>query len=301
MLTTDHDLERRVLVLAPCRRDAEVTLSLFDKAGLIGTVCEDLPELLAQIERGAGAVLLTEEVLALPEIDSLVELFNRQPDWSDLAVILLMHGGVLSSAATKIVQSLGNVTLLERPSPMRSVISAVLTAVRGRLRQYHLREQFEIIRKAEVNARELQQQLEITIDASDLGTFHCPIPLGPVLWNDRCKAHFWLPSDAEIDLDLFYSRIHPDDRERTRIAVEATVFKNQPYDIEYRTVSPVGEIRWIRATGRTTHDELGNPCQFNGTTQDITQRKLSEEGMREADRRKDVFLATLAHELHFSF
>ena len=123
------------------------------------------------------------------------------------------------------------------------------------------------------------------------------MPLGRIVWNDRCKSHFWLPREAEIDFDLFYSILHPEDRERTRQAIEACVYGGQIYDIEYRTVSPQGAIRWIRATGRTTFDQHQQPVQFDGTTRDVTDRKQAEEALTEANRRKDEFLATLAHEL----
>ncbi len=129
---------------------------------------------------------------------------------------------------------------------------------------------------AELRARQLQEQLEIAIDASELGTFHCEMPLGRIVWNDRCKEHFWLEPDAEIDFDLFYSILHPDDRERVRAAVEACVSKGKVYDVEYRTVSPHRVVRWLRATGRTYYDSDQNPIRFDGTTQDITTRKFNE-------------------------
>ena len=82
------------------------------------------------------------------------------------------------------------------------------------------------------------------------------------------------------------------------------------YDIEYRTVSPQGEVRWVRATGRTYYKEE-KPVRFDGTTQDITDRKRVEEERKQlldiertarleaerTSRMKDEFLATLSHEL----
>lgn len=292
-----RELERRALLVAPTRRDGEITCSLLNNARLTCIVCEGLGELAHEVEVGAGAILLTEEAMTAPGIDDLLRILAKQPAWSDLPVVLLLRGGILSPAAARVLDSLRNVTLLERPAPTRSVVSAVESAIRGRARQYQIRDQIELIRRAEANSNELRRQLEIAVNASELGTFHCEMPLGRIEWNAQCKAHFWLPPKAEINFQLFYSILHPEDRERTRQAVEECVGGGGVYDIEYRTVSPRGEIRWIRATGRTTFDEQGRPIQFDGTTRDVTDRKQAEEALTEANRRKDEFLATLAHEL----
>jgi PAS domain S-box-containing protein len=270
------DLEKRVLVVSPTRRDGEITASLLARTGISSVVCRDLRELVNEMASGVGALLLTDDALTGGGLDGLLALLNTQPSWSDLSVILLMPGGEKAVVADELLGGLGNVALLERPAGMRSLVSAVQAAIRGRERQYRTREQIEIVRRAQATTRQVQQQLEIAVEASELGTFHCEVPLGKILWNDRCKAHFWLSPDAQVDLELFYSILHPDDRERTRNAVEACVYDRKPYDIEYRTVSPKGEIRWIRATGRTFYDELNAPIRFDGTTQDITVRKEAE-------------------------
>ena len=273
-------------------------------------MCENLNHLVKELHVGAGVILLTEEALTGEGINELLTMLDKQPSWSDLPVVMMMRQGDQSPVATGVLRLLRNVTLLERPAPTLSVVSAVEAAVRGRERQYQMRDQFESIRKAEMRSRELQEQLEIAIEASELGTFHCDMPLGKIVWNARCKAHFWLPQDAEIDFDLFYSILHPDDRERTREAIAACVYGGKVYDIEYRTVSPQGELRWIRATGRTYYKEE-KPVRFDGTTQDITDRKRVDEERKQlfdiecaarveaerTGRMKDEFLATLSHEL----
>ena len=302
--------EKRVLLVAPTARDGKITRSLLAKAGLMCVVCKDLNHLVKELHVGAGAVLLTEEAITREGIDELLTTVDKQPSWSDLPVVMMMRQGDQSPVATGVLRSLRNVTLLERPAPTLSVVSAVQAAVRGRERQYQMRDQFESIREGEVRSRELQEQLEIAVDASELGTFHCDMPLDKIVWNARCKAHFWLPPEAEIDFDLFYSILHPDDRERTREAIAACVYGGKVYDVEYRTASPQGEVRWVRATGRTYYIEE-KPVRFDGTTQDITDRKRVDEERKQlldieraarleaerTSRMKDEFLATLSHEL----
>jgi PAS domain-containing protein len=302
--------DKRILLVAPTARDGEITRSLLAKAGLMCVVCENLNHLVKELHVGAGAVLLTEEAITREGIDELLTTVDKQPSWSDLPVVMMMRKGDQSPVATGVLRSLRNVTLLERPAPTLSVVSAVQAAVRGRERQYQMRDQFESIREGEVRSRELQEQLEIAVDASELGTFHCDMPLDKIVWNARCKAHFWLPQEAEIDFDLFYSILHPDDRQRTREAIAACVYGGKVYDIEYRTVSPQGEVRWVRATGRTYYKEE-KPVRFDGTTQDITDRKRVDEERKQlldieraarveaerTSRMKDEFLATLSHEL----
>lgn len=150
-----------------------------------------------------------------------------------------------------------------------------------------------------------EERLRIAIDAAQLGTFYCEFPLGRIVWNDACKDHFFVPHGADVDFDLFYARLHPDDREPTRRAIDRAAADRAPYDVEYRTVSPDGtQTHWIRAIGKVYFDPAGRPARLDGVTLDITDRKRAQldleaarRAAEDASRAKDRFLAVLSHEL----
>jgi signal transduction histidine kinase/CheY-like chemotaxis protein len=291
------DAARRVLLVAPTAKDADVTSAILAQSRIVCVACATLHQLSREIEAGVGAILLTEEALIAKGIDEVVDTLNRELPWSEPPIVVLTSHPDVSPVRAPMLQALRNVTILERPAPIRSVVSAVQAALRSRERQYEIRDQIKVLEAAERRSSQLQEQLQLAIDASELGTFHFEMPLDKIVCSDRCKAHFWLPPGAELDFDTFYSTLHPDDRERTRLAMEACIDHGQGYDVEFRTVSQNGAIRWLRATGRTHYDDNGRALRFDGMTQDITETKAREQELSAANRRKDEFLAMLAHEL----
>jgi signal transduction histidine kinase/ActR/RegA family two-component response regulator len=151
----NDDLATRVLLLTPTRKDGEITSALLAKAVVASVVCRDIEHLVGAIHQGAGAILLTEEVINAKNIQLLLDALQAQPPWSDIPVVMLMKSGVASLVATKVLHDLRNVTLLERPAPTRSVTSAVQAAIRGRQRQYQIRDQIEAIRAGQSEREQL--------------------------------------------------------------------------------------------------------------------------------------------------
>lgn len=154
-----------------------------------------------------------------------------------------------------------------------------------------------------------EERVRMAVQAANIGTWDFDLVRGVLSWSDRCKEIFGLSPDAPIDYEIFLSCLHPDDRERTDETVQRSIDAGGDgfYNIDYRAVWPNGEVRWIVATGGTVFvgsKENKRAVRFMGTCLDITDRKNAEEKLREvasqlseADRRKDEFLATLAHEL----
>ncbi|HET9046673.1 MAG TPA: ATP-binding protein [Casimicrobiaceae bacterium] len=135
-------LERRLLVLAPIGKDASLIGASLEKDAIDCVACKDLGGLLHEIARGAGAVLVAEEALADHD-GQLAAWLTRQPPWSDLPVLLLTRAGADSATASHALRTLGNVTLLERPVRISTLLSAVRSALRARGRQYRARASLE--------------------------------------------------------------------------------------------------------------------------------------------------------------
>lgn len=148
-------------------------------------------------------------------------------------------------------------------------------------------------------------RLQYAIRLSGVGFWHCTLPFNELYWDERVKQHFFLPPSARVTMDEFWRRIHPEDREATRQAIEASLRDCGSYDTVYRTLDPhSGTMRWIRALGGPAAGPDGKPTHFDGVTVDVTEQwrvreklSLALEHLRQQDRRKDEFLATLAHEL----
>src|SRR5579863_3477468 len=94
--------------------------------------------------------------------------------------------------------------------------------------------------------------------------------------------------------------LHPEDRERTRRAIEDSIANHTQYDIEYRAVSKDGKQKWIRATGRTAYDAAGQPIRFDGVTQDVTALKQTREALIRSEKLAVVgrLAATISHEIN---
>jgi two-component system, sensor histidine kinase len=137
----------RVLVLAPTSRDASIAESLLSPAGIPIEICATFEALVGELRSGAAAILLPEEALSVDNNRILYQVLVEQPPWSDLPVLLLTRPGADSVELGEAVRTLGNVTLLERPLRIATLLSAIRTAVRARERQYqirgHLRERAE--------------------------------------------------------------------------------------------------------------------------------------------------------------
>lgn len=133
-------LQQRVLVLAPTLKDAQYCRTVLDDVQVPNCICRDLPEVCQRIEEGAAVAVIAEEALQPAAAEVLLDVLDRQGPWSDFPILVLTWPGAGSPRALQVLETLGNVTLLERPVRVLTLISAVRTALRARMRQYEIRD-----------------------------------------------------------------------------------------------------------------------------------------------------------------
>ncbi len=141
--------EQRVLLRTATGKDAALTKSVLERAGMPAYACASVEELAREIEHGAGMLLIAEEVLGDAAFASVLAILYGQPPWSDLPVLILARTGANSIAIVDAMEMAANFTVIERPTRIFSLVSTVRTALRARKRQYELRAVMQGLRMAD--------------------------------------------------------------------------------------------------------------------------------------------------------
>lgn len=156
-----HDL--RTIILTPTGRDAQLIAAVIERSGFPCHIVNSIGELCDEIRYGAGAAVLAEEACRGNAIAQLEPVLTEQPPWSDFPLILLTAGGrvtVESERLRQLRQPLGNVLLLERPIRPETLLSTLEMAIRGRQRQYQIRDQ---IQQAELAQEALRRSEKLAV------------------------------------------------------------------------------------------------------------------------------------------
>ena len=147
--------------MAPVGQDARAIAELLTSRAVPTRICCGAAECCAEINAGAGALLLTDEALEMERGLNVVEALKVQPPWSELPLIILTTGGetrlirLLELAA----EAAGTVTLLERPISSMTLLRSVEVALNSRRRQFQVRDLLEEQHRAQSQLRNAHEQL----------------------------------------------------------------------------------------------------------------------------------------------
>ncbi|WP_158597920.1 EAL domain-containing protein [Noviherbaspirillum saxi] len=140
-------------------------------------------------------------------------------------------------------------------------------------------------RNAEEALVKSTEKLQLAIEAAELGMFDYFPQTTEVVWSEKMREHFGLPSDSIINSNTFYLGLHADDRERIRSIIEEA---SRPgaggrYQVEFRTIGLTdGQQRWIFLRGQVHFDADGNAIRRVGVTVDITEKYEAEKRLQVA-------------------
>jgi len=260
------------IILAPRGRDAAIAQSMLRDGGMEAEAAADLPGLVSSLRRGAGFAIITEEAMRGGDLRDLANFLSEQAEWSDFPFIVLTErGGGLerNPGAVRLLETLGNVTFLERPFHPTTLLSIARSARRSRLRQYEARARLEDIREG-------REGLALALAAGGLGAWTLDLSTRALHADDACKAHYGRsPSDSFGYADLLAS-VHGEDRARIEDAVRHSLKTREDYSVEYRCVWPDGSLHWVQMNGRVESDGAGTAARLVGVSHEITERRRVE-------------------------
>ena len=285
----EANLDRRVLLLAPTGRDSEMTESVLQRADIHTTTCRSMHELCDEMDRGAGAVLLAEEAFVPDRTTRLHAWISAQPAWSDLPVIVLARPGADSATVATAMDELRNVTVLERPTRISALVSAVRTALRARERQYQIRDH--------VAGRELSLQaaalLAAIVATSDDAIVSKTLDGEILSWNAAAERLFGYTAEEAVGQPIML--IIPPERSHE----EATILRRlrageRVEHFETQRRAKDGRLIDISVTVSPVRDANGVIIGASKIARDIGERKRAAETLRATQEHLQVVTDNMA-------
>jgi signal transduction histidine kinase len=248
----------RLLIVAPIGRDADLICSKLTAAGMTCEVCTNMQQVTARVADGVGAIMLTEEAMTVEGTAELKRALSGQPPWSEIPLIIL--SGTLSfESKTQSLEGLihrTNVTIVDRPVRIRSLISAAQSALRARQRQYDVR---DLMAQLEERIRERDRFLAVL--GHELRNPLGAILLGSQMTDDDGK----LPGQQAQLIERqsrHLTRLVNDLLDLSRVAAGKIVLKRQTVDLlelvteSVRTVSAAADRQHIRLAIETCDEPV---------------------------------------------
>ena len=295
----------RILVLAPTGRDAVTACLLLEQASLLARVCSGIHELRNGLEAGAGAAVVAEEAFFRTDPEPLFQWVRTQPPWSDFPFIVLTtrrDDARSRQHKLRLVETLRNVMLQERPIQTVTLVTAAQAALRSRRRQYegarYLLEKEQAADRLEELVLErtgqlkganeqllaAQESLTMALDAAHMGTWDLDLVHDTARRSTRHDRIFGygslLPKWSRA---IAKKHVLQEDHEAFEAAFRQALETGR-FRLECRVVWPDDSVRWVIAEGRLYRDDHGEPARLAGVIADVTDRRHAEERLHQAQK-----------------
>ena len=139
------DRTGQILVLTPTGRDGHLASEILSRHSIHSQLMQSMDQLVEGIDQGAGGALIAEEAMLPDATQKLIQALERQPKWSEFPILIFTSQGDQESAAATLTafSRRANVTLIDRPIRIDTLVSAVRSALRARQHQYEVRDLLE--------------------------------------------------------------------------------------------------------------------------------------------------------------
>ncbi|RCH55133.1 hypothetical protein DJ568_08050 [Mucilaginibacter hurinus] len=145
-------------------------------------------------------------------------------------------------------------------------------------------------KRAEDALIEINQKLEIALEAGSLGSYELNIATGEIQCNEQFKEDFGLKGEQVFTFNRLINIVAPNHRDKVRRAVSEAIKYKTAYSEEFQVIWPDNAVHWLRAAGKVRFTEEGKPAIIIGVTFDITDHKNLQQ-------QKDDFISIASHEL----
>lgn len=273
-----------VLVLLPTSRDGQRTQEFLEKSGITCCICRDLAELCQDIELGAGAALVTEELLTGDRVGELAATLNSQPPWSDFPLVVLARQNATELPLRKAM----NITLMERPLKVRSLLSVVQSSLRSRRRQYEVRDHLANRERQAKLLEESELRYRLVGEAANDAIWDWDLVTNDVVWNEGVQRVFgYSEKDIGLKAAWWIQTIHPEDRQRISDHIHAAIDSGaELWQNEYRFLRADGTFANVFDRGRIVHHH-GVAVRMVGSMLDLTERERAAAALKTTEERFD--------------
>ena len=145
-------------------------------------------------------------------------------------------------------------------------------------RARHISERERVEKSLRVSEARLNEAQRI----ARIGSWELDLATSTLSWSDEIFRIFEIdPAKFGASYEAFLDTVHPEDREAVNEAYTHSLQTREPYEITHRLLMADGRIKYVQERCETEYSAEGKPLRSLGTAQDITERKLAEDAIRE--------------------